>query len=178
MWKAYSFRISNTLFHCLWALDVAVEKSDDILILDTWWFFFSLEALRIYSLLFPSENSCPSFLEFFLNYLIDDFFPSGLLFQFSFFLKSISVLLCSNLLWFFPHFCDLLSNFQELFLVPPCFLKKFHPVVASSSLAFLGILLTVFFFFFNVLPTMFVSSIFLFLLFLLYYSIALFVVHD
>lgn len=146
----------------------------------TFWFlilcdFFSLEALRIYSLPFPSENSCPSFLEFFLNYLIDDFFPSGLLFQFSFFLKSIFVLLCSNLLWFFPHFCDLLSNFQELFLVPPCFLKNFILLWLHLLLPFWGYYWE---FFFNVLPTIFVSSIFLFLLFLLYYSIVLFVVHD
>lgn len=109
----------------------------------TFWFlilcdFFSLEALRIYSLPFPSENSCPSFLEFFLNYLIDDFFPSGLLFQFSFFLKSIFVLLCSNLLWFFSHFCDLLSNFQELFLVPPCFLKNFILLWLHLLLPFWG----------------------------------------
>ena len=73
--KSSSFRISNAVFHYLWALCCYWEIWGAS---DSWYFVtFSLEAHRICILPFWK------LLSFILG--VDDFFTSGLLFQYSFF---------------------------------------------------------------------------------------------
>lgn len=107
--KSSSFRISNAVFHCLWALCCYWEIWGAS---DSWYFVtFSLEAHRICILPFWKP------LSFILG--VDDFFTSGLLFQYSFFFFFWRVFLYfAQTFWFFPNFCDF-SNFHELYSHAP-----------------------------------------------------------
>lgn len=107
-----SFRISNAMFHCLWALCCYWEvwgASDS----DTLW--LSLEAHRICILPFWK------LLSFILGrYFFTSDYSSNILFFFG-----RVFLYFAQTFWFFPNFCDF-SNFHELYSHAP-FLKKLHP---------------------------------------------------
>lgn len=132
--------------------------------------FLSLWKL-IGSISCPSENSCPSFLELMISSHLDYSF---------------------NILFFFfeEYFCTLLRH-SDFFLISVIFLifmnsipmplkKNLHPFAVFIFCYLSGDITErcLFFFFFSIPQTMLVSSIFLFLLFVLYYLIVLFVLSD
>lgn len=124
-------------------LCVAIGKSEELLILDTLWLSLSLEAHRICILPFWK------LLSFILG--VDDFFTSGLLFQYSFFFLE-------------EYFCTLLRH-SDFFLISVIFLifmnsipmplkKKLHPFAVFIFCYLSGDITErcLFFFFFLVSP--------------------------